>query len=190
MQEAAAPLARMEWFDSLMKWRSGSFLLGLAIGAVLSFFVQSSLAIVVLTIAFHKAGLFSMAESIMVVYGANLGSSFLTLMLSSGPTGQSMQIAMYQTAYNFVGAIILVPLFYLEVLGGVPLIRAISEWITTDHDGSRHPDRVGESSFQRHSRICLVRLFGAERQASRAILARDAGGAGIQAHVPPRPRGG
>ena len=135
MQEAVAPLARTEWFEELLEWGSGSYLLGIAIGAALSFFVQSSLAIVVLTIAFQKAGLFSLAESIMVVYGANIGSSFLSLALSWSLTGQSKQIAMYQTAYNFVGAIILIPAFYLEILGGVPLIKALTEWITTDDGG-------------------------------------------------------
>ncbi len=135
MQEGVAPLAQTEWFEGLLQWSRGSYLLGFAIGAALSFFVQSSIAIVVLTIAFQKAGLFSLAESIMVVYGANVGSSLLSLVLSSSLTGQSKQIAMYQTAYNFAGAIILIPAFYLEILGDVPLIKALTEWITTSDGG-------------------------------------------------------
>ncbi len=135
MQEAVAPLAQMEWFEAMLQWSRGAFLLGIVIGAALSFFVQSSLAIVVLTIAFQKAGLFSLAESIMVLYGANVGSSVLSYALSTSLTGQSKQIAMYQTVYNFAGAIILIPAFYLEILGDVSLIKALTEWITTDEGG-------------------------------------------------------
>ncbi len=135
MQEGVAPLAHTEWFEELLRLTHGAYLLGFAIGAALSFLVQSSLAIVVMTIAFQTAGLFSLAESIMVVYGANVGSAFLSLVLSSSMTGQSKQIAMYQTAYNFAGAIILVPAFYLEIYGDFPLIKALTEWITMNDGG-------------------------------------------------------
>jgi phosphate:Na+ symporter len=104
--------------------------LGFLIGATLSFLVQSSLAVVVLTIALEQAGLFSLSEAIMIVYGANTGSSFLTLVLSSNLSGQSKQIAMFQTSFNFVGAIFLIPLFYLEIYGGVPLVKAVTEMMT------------------------------------------------------------
>ena len=135
MQEGVAPLAQTEWFEGLLQWTRGNYILGFVIGAVMSFVVQSSLAIVVITIAFQSAGLFSLAESIMVVYGANVGSSILSLVLSSSMTGQSKQVAMYQTAYNFAGAIILVPLFYLEIRGDYPLIKTFAEWITTNEGG-------------------------------------------------------
>ena len=135
MQEGVAPLTQAVWFEELLQWTKGNYILGFIIGAAMSFLVQSSLAPIVLTIAFQTAGLFSLAGSIMVVYGANVGSSILTLVLSSSMTGQSKQVAMYQTAYNFVGAIILVPLFYLEIHGGYPLIKAIAEWITTSGGG-------------------------------------------------------
>ncbi len=132
MQEGVAPLSQMAWFEGLLEWTKGNYLLGFAIGAALSFVVQSSIAVVVLTIAFQKAGLFSLTESIMVVYGANVGSSVLSLALSTSLAGQSKQIAMYQTAYNFVGAIILLPVFYLEVFEGYPLVRAFTEWVSVD----------------------------------------------------------
>ncbi len=135
MQEGVAPLSQTEWFEGMLQWTQGSYLVGFAIGAVLSFIAQSSLAIVVLAIAFQETGLFSLGESIMVVYGANVGSSFLTLVLSSRLSGESKQIAMYQTGYNFIGAIILLPAFYIEIYGGVPLIKALTEAITQDGAG-------------------------------------------------------
>lgn len=127
MQAGVAPLADAPWFEAALQWTRGSYVLGFIIGAALSFLVQSSLAVVVLTIALQQAGLFSLSEAIMVVYGANVGSSFLTLVLSYNLSGQSKQIAMFQTSFNFVGAIFLVPLFYLEMYGGVPLVKTATE---------------------------------------------------------------
>ena len=135
MQEGVAPLAETEWFAQVLRWTMGSWMLGFAIGAILSLLVQSSIAIVVLTIAFQNAGLFTLSESIMVVYGANVGSSILTLLLSTSLSGQSKQLAMYQTAYNFVGAILLVPAFYLELYGEVPLVKYLTESITSNAGG-------------------------------------------------------
>ncbi|MEE8350850.1 MAG: Na/Pi symporter, partial [Rhodospirillales bacterium] len=135
MQEGVAPLSQMAWFEGLLEWTKGNYILGFAIGAVLSLVVQSSIAVVVLTIAFQKAGLFSLTESIMVVYGANVGSSILSLILSASMSGQSKQIAMYQTAYNFAGAIILIPVFYLEVYKSYPLVQAFTEWAAAGAGG-------------------------------------------------------
>jgi phosphate:Na+ symporter len=42
---------------------------------------------------------------------------------------------MYQTAYNFTGALILVPLFYLEVHGGYPAVKWATEWVTASDGG-------------------------------------------------------
>lgn len=136
MQAGVAPFADTPLFDRALEWTRGSYMLGLLIGAGLSFLVQSSLAVTVLAIALQHAGLFSLSESIMVVYGSSIGSSFLTLALSSGLQGQSKQLAMFQTAYNFISAIILVPLFYLEIYGNVPLVRAMAMALS-QHGGTQ-----------------------------------------------------
>ena len=135
MQAGVAPLAETDWFESALQWTKDSYLLGFAIGVGLSFLVQSSLAVVVLTIALQQSGLFSLNESIMIVYGGNVGSSVLSFVLSASMSGQSKQIAMYQTAYNFAGAIILVPLFYLEIYGAFPLVKFAAESITQSGAG-------------------------------------------------------
>src|SRR3546814_18123082 len=68
----------------------------------------------------------------MIVYGANVGSSMLTLALTMSLRGQAKQIAMYQTSYNVLGAVILVPLLYVEVWTGAPLMLALLEAISDD----------------------------------------------------------
>ena len=58
--------------------------------------------------------------------------SLLTYFLSSKLKGNSKQLAMFQVAYNNVGALMMVPLFYIEVYTGVPLVKAFAEWIASD----------------------------------------------------------
>ena len=78
--------------------------------------------------------LFGVEETIMIIYGANLGSSVITAFLSWNLRGRSLQIAMFQVSFNAVGCAILVPLFYLEVYGDVPLVRSLLVWLTPQID--------------------------------------------------------
>lgn len=130
MQAGVAPLVSAPWFEGFLQDSRGSYLSGFLIAAVLSVLVQSSIAVTVVAIALERTGLCSLAEAMMIVYGANAGSSLLTLMLSWNLSGHSKQIAMFQTGYNFLGVIVLVPAFYLEVHGGISLIKALTEGIT------------------------------------------------------------
>lgn len=135
MNDSVAPLADAPWFADLLSWTHGSYLLGFLIGCLLSFVVQSSIAVMAVVLAFELSGVFGLAESVMIVYGANAGSSLLTLMLSVNLRGQARQIAMFQTFYNLAGAALLVPLFYVELWFHVPLMLALIQGITTDLGG-------------------------------------------------------
>jgi len=73
-----------------------------------------------------------MYEVIMIVYGSNVGSSILTYFLSSKLTGNAKQVAMFQVAYNNVGALLMVPLFYLEIYAGIPLVKSFVEFLTSN----------------------------------------------------------
>jgi phosphate:Na+ symporter len=95
--------------------------------------MQTSLAVVVMCIAFQQAGVLSLNDSMMLIYGANTGSSVLTMILASGLTGASRQVAMFQVSYNIAGAIIFVPLFYIEYYTGAPLVRHAVETITSNN---------------------------------------------------------
>ncbi|MCG8547073.1 MAG: Na/Pi symporter [Alphaproteobacteria bacterium] len=134
IQEGVAPLAQEPWFEEMLTSSKGFFLAAFAVGIVLAVIIQSTLAVVLLTMSFHQAGLVPLADAIMIVYGANVGSSALTLVLSTALTGQSKQLAIFQTAYNFFGAIILVPAFYLEMAGHISLVKAATEFISNEPD--------------------------------------------------------
>jgi len=132
MQNGVAPLANEPWFKETIEFAQGSYLLAFVIGAGLTLLVQSSLAVIVFGIAFERAGLLSMFEVMMIVYGSNVGSSLLTYFLSSKLNGNSKQLAMFQVAYNNVGALMMIPLFYIEVYMEIPLVKALAESIASD----------------------------------------------------------
>ena len=126
MQAGADPLAHTEWFKHAVQWTQGHYVLAFIIGACLTLIVQASLAVLVVTIAFQQAGLFTLTDSMIIIYGANTGASLLTLLLSANLSGESKQVAMFQTAYNFVGAFIVIPALIVEKCWGVPLVQALA----------------------------------------------------------------
>jgi len=132
MQNGVAPLSTAIWFKETIAYAHGSYLLAFVIGAALVLLMQSGLAVIVFSIALERAGLLSMYEVMMILYGANVGSSLLTLLLSSKLTGNSKQVAMFQVSYNIVGTFLMLPLFYLEVYTDIPVVKAFVEAIATE----------------------------------------------------------
>ena len=122
------------WFADAIRATSGSPILAFAIGAVVSIVVQSPVAAKVVMIALKEAGLFGVPEAVMYVYGANFGSSVLMVLLSAKVTGIPKQVALYQVTFNIVGAAIIVPLFYVEAILGVPLVLHLIEAVSADSE--------------------------------------------------------
>ena len=87
-QAGIAPLAQMPWFEEALAASQGSYVLGFMIGAVFSFLVQSALAVVVLSLAFLQADLFTLEQCVMIAYGAKIGSSILTYVLANSLCGE------------------------------------------------------------------------------------------------------
>jgi len=115
-----------------MAGAGGSALAALAIGAVLTVICQSSITVSLLAIAFATGGLFTFEQSVMVVYGTNMGSSIATWLLSGQIRGTARQVAMYQVAVNFFGCFVLVPLFYMETAFGFPPLMAGVQALSDD----------------------------------------------------------
>jgi len=125
IRTGAAPLGETEWFKYILTQCRNSYFLGFLIGAVLTAISQTSSAVTILAIAMTHAGQFSVEETIMIIYGANFGSSISTGILATSLKGTPRQLVMAQVLFNGVAAAILLPLFYLETQAGIPLIKAL-----------------------------------------------------------------
>lgn len=60
----------------------------------------------------------------MVVYGASFGTGISTLILAASHKGLGRQLALYQFILKALGLILLLPLFWIEFYGGIPLIAS------------------------------------------------------------------
>ena len=124
VKDAAAPLAEQPWFRDMLEGTGDSLALAFLVAAFLTFIVQSSSAVAVFGISLATVGLLSVDQAIMVMYGSCIGSGAILYLLSASLTGRSRQVAMYLVGYNVLICAVLIPLLYLEVHFGIPLIKA------------------------------------------------------------------
>jgi phosphate:Na+ symporter len=97
---------------------------GLLAGAVLAFVAQSSATVSVVAIAMTSAGLLTLEQAMMLVYGASVGSGLSTFMVASNIKGTSRQLAIFQVMVKSSGILLLLPLYAVENGFGVPLVAA------------------------------------------------------------------
>jgi phosphate:Na+ symporter len=126
MKASAADLRNEPWFDIILNQANGSYLLAFCAGALLSFLTQSTTAVAMIAVTLVKADMLGVNETLMIVYGGNVGSTFSRMILASGLKGSSRQIARFQDLFKMGGSALFVFLFYLEIYTGLPLVKALS----------------------------------------------------------------
>lgn len=135
MRTGSNELRSVDWVrGSLMMaahWDVAAFL----IGCVLAVLVQSSATVTVLTIAMASAGLLSLGQSMMIVFGASAGSGLSTYMVASGVGGTSRQLPILQAGVKILGIGVLLPFFAIERVFHVPLLGHAIRFLS--HDPSR-----------------------------------------------------
>lgn len=109
----------------------GYWLIALALGAVGAFVTQSGSTISIVAITFMASGLLDFNQTVMFVYGTNIGSGVSTAMLALTMAGTSRQLVMFHASVKIVGALLLVPLLYLETYAHVPGIKAFAAIFTS-----------------------------------------------------------
>ena len=125
LQEAAAPLAGQPWFQRMLANAGNSLALAFLASAFLTAVVQSSSAVSVFAIGLSGVGVLSADQTIAAIYGSVIGSAAVIYLLSTGLSGRSRQVAMYLVTYNAAICAVLVPMLYLELHFGIPLVKAL-----------------------------------------------------------------
>lgn len=125
LRAGAEPLAEMKWFEAALLQVQSSFFAAFLVSALLTVVTRSSSAVTILAITFTQAGLLSVEQTFMVIYGANFGSGAITWILAIGLRGKPKQLVMCQVLFNWIGSAVFVLLFCLEVYGGIPLVREL-----------------------------------------------------------------
>ena len=134
LKEGAAPLAEQPWFRAMLAGTGNSLALAFVVAALLTALVQSSSVVSVFGISLAAVGVLSVDQAIMVMYGSCIGSGAIIYLLSAGLTGRSRQVAMYLEGYNVLICAVLVPLLYIEIHFGIPLVKALVLSVGVDLD--------------------------------------------------------
>ena len=122
----AAPLQTMPMIHDLFVHSGNALAPPFLVGAVVTLVVQSSSTVTILAITLATTGLLGMNQTVMVVYGASLGSGLSVLLLSGNLKGTARQLALFQTLFKMVGTVLFLTLFAVERETGIPLVLALT----------------------------------------------------------------
>ncbi len=125
VKESASSLVTQPVFDGLLGAAGESILLAFAGAVVLSLVLQSSVAVMVFAISMGSIGVLDPDQIYMAIYGTFVGSAITLVILSWNLTGESRRVAMCEAGYNLLMAAIFVPLLYIELWFGVPLMKSL-----------------------------------------------------------------
>jgi phosphate:Na+ symporter len=129
MKVGVEPLKAVQWFPEMLG--SGqSYMIAFAGGAAFSFLTQSSTAVSIVAIGFAQTGLIPAYSTMMAIYGANVGSTFARMALSTTLKGSVRRLTAYQDLFKIAGAVLFVALLYLEAFEGVPSVHALVSRLT------------------------------------------------------------
>ncbi|HEY1736557.1 MAG TPA: Na/Pi symporter [Methylovirgula sp.] len=125
-------ISEVPWIrDSLLlagHWNATAF----AIGILLAFVVQSSSTVAVILTAMASAGLLTLAQSMMIIFGASAGSGWSTYLMARGISGSSRRLPIMQAVVKVLGIAILVPLFIVEQMFHLHLLQYWIREISSD----------------------------------------------------------
>ena len=113
MSQAAVALTDQGLFSDAIAFIQASLPLGFFCGLVLTFVAQSHMAIMLISVAMAGQGIFGVQETLMLVFGAHVGSSLITYFTGFNFHGEARQVVLAEILYNPVAVL----LFLLAFLG-------------------------------------------------------------------------
>ena len=125
VKDSAASFSTQPWFGEFLELAARSLWISFLLAAILTFIVQSAVAVMVFGITLGAIGVLTADQVIMLIYGSAIGSSLSVLALSLDLKGVSRRLAMFQVMFNLVSCAIFVPMFYIELWTGAPLMKAL-----------------------------------------------------------------
>lgn len=130
IKQGAVPLRELDAVRDMLELGADSYLMVFGIGAALTLVAQSSATVSIVAVAMTSVGLLTMSQTMMVIYGAGLGSAASLWFLSSNLSGASRQIILQQIILKLGATTLMLILFGLEQWRHIPLIQALTAWIT------------------------------------------------------------
>lgn len=132
IKSSAIGLEADPWVRDFVEFAAAYPAAGFLAAFVVAVAAQSASIVAVLALPLVNQGLIGFDQSLMLTYGANVGSGFAVLMLASGLEGAARQLALCQALMRSAAAAVLVLLFVGERSFQIPLVAAGLETLATD----------------------------------------------------------
>ena len=124
MGSTAGPLQYAQWLQTFVAHTLTSMPIAFVGGFLLAAILQSNTGATLLVITLATGGVFGLQPAAMLIYGTNLGAIVLRLLLSAGMHGTPIQLVRFEDFFCLASGALMVTLFYIEHLTGVPLVLA------------------------------------------------------------------
>lgn len=116
MMSASAPiLTQLPAFASVLAVIKASLILAFAMGLILTLLAQSHIAVTLIAITLAGRGVFDLEQTLMVILGAQAGSSAITYITGIHFRGQPRQVVAAQFLYSLFGLTLFVPTLLIVV---------------------------------------------------------------------------
>ena len=122
MRGASGGINGAGWSRDLLAGAEQSVPLALVAGAGLALIMQSSATVTVIVITLAAAGISTLEQSALVVFGASVGSGIATFFVGFKLSGRPRHIPQLQAAFKILGVVLLVPFYVAERAFGTPLL--------------------------------------------------------------------
>jgi phosphate:Na+ symporter len=136
LKTSVASIGSDPWMREFVEFAGSGVAIALVSGFVIAVAVQSSSIVTVLALPLVHEGLISLDQTVLMIYGASVGSGFAVMLAASGMEGASRQISMVQAMLRAAAAAVLLPLFFVERDTGVPMVLALLR-LVTDSDAAQ-----------------------------------------------------
>ncbi|WP_413203541.1 Na/Pi cotransporter family protein [Rhodospirillum sp. A1_3_36] len=126
MKSGTEPLRTIAIVRDFVTFSSTSLFIAFLIGALLTLVAQSSATVSVIAVTLVSTGILGMDQTVMIIYGAGVGSGLSVWFLASNLSGTPKRLVNLQMVTKMAGAVVLIPLFLVEKTWGTPLVL---EWV-------------------------------------------------------------
>lgn len=113
MKDTMKPLRDSEMFVHMMRNFGSSPLLGLLLGTGMTIVLQSSSASIGILMGMLSVGIIDYWAAVPILLGDNIGTTVTAVLSSIGANRTAKRAAAAHFVFNFVGAVVIVLLFYL-----------------------------------------------------------------------------
>lgn len=121
MRSGTNDLGEIDWVRDFFERAGQWYITAFSVGCIIAIIAQSSATVTVIVMAMASAGLLTLEQSMIIVFGASVGSGLNTYIMGASVSGTPRQFPIFQAAVKILGIALLLPFFCVERIFGIPL---------------------------------------------------------------------